>query len=111
VLALQSIPGDFRVGGTEPTKYSVYSNYHSSTHNEHDVCFHLPGRQNGFVKIRYFKELAVDRDASQPEGLEFGYIKGRLADASFEEPNQPLYATDAIFQSIEKATLDRVFQE
>jgi hypothetical protein len=41
----------------------------------------------------------------------FGYIKGRLADASFEEPDQLLQAIDAIFQSIEKVTLERVFQE
>jgi hypothetical protein len=41
----------------------------------------------------------------------FRYIKGRIAGASFEEPGQLLQATDAIFQSIEKATLERVFQE
>jgi hypothetical protein len=41
----------------------------------------------------------------------FGYIKGRLAGISFEEPDQPLHAIDVIFQSIEKATLERVFQE
>jgi histone-lysine N-methyltransferase SETMAR len=32
----------------------------------------------------------------------FGYIKGRLADASFEEPDQLLQAIDGILQSIEK---------
>jgi hypothetical protein len=41
----------------------------------------------------------------------FGYIKGRLAGASFEGPDQLLQAIDAIFQSIEKTTLVRVFQE
>jgi transposase len=41
----------------------------------------------------------------------FGYIKDRLADASFEELDQLLQAIDAIFQSIDKATLERVFQE
>jgi transposase len=41
----------------------------------------------------------------------FGYIKGRLAGASFQRPDQLLQAIDAIFQSIEKATLKRVFQE
>jgi histone-lysine N-methyltransferase SETMAR len=41
----------------------------------------------------------------------FGCIKGRLAGASFEEPDQLLQAIDAIFQSIEKATLERMFQE
>jgi hypothetical protein len=53
----------------------------------------------------------VGRDASQPEGLELGCIKGRLAGASFEERDQLLQAIDAIFQSIEEATLERVFQE
>jgi hypothetical protein len=43
--------------------------------------------------------------------LFFGYIKGRLAGASFEELDQPLQAIDAIFQSIEKAVLERVCQE
>jgi hypothetical protein len=81
------------------------------THNEHDVCFHLPGRSNGCVKIRYFNGPIVDRDVSQPEGFEFGYIKGRLAGASFEDPDQPLQVIDAIFQSIENATLECVFQE
>jgi transposase len=32
----------------------------------------------------------------------FGYIKWRLASASFEEPDQLLQAIDATFQSIEK---------
>jgi histone-lysine N-methyltransferase SETMAR len=41
----------------------------------------------------------------------FEYLKGRLADASFEEPDQLLQEIDAIFQSLEKATLERVFQE
>jgi hypothetical protein len=41
----------------------------------------------------------------------FRYIKGRLAGASFEEPDQPLQAIDAIFQSLEKAPLEYVFQE
>jgi transposase len=41
----------------------------------------------------------------------FGYIKGRFAGASFEEPGQFLQAIDAIFQSIEKGTLKRVFQK
>jgi hypothetical protein len=41
----------------------------------------------------------------------FGSVKGRLASASFEEPDQPLQTIDAIFQLIEKATLERVFQE
>jgi hypothetical protein len=54
---------------------------------------------------------AVDRDVSQREGLESGYIKGRLADASFEEPDQPLQVIDAIFPSIEETTLEDVFQE
>jgi hypothetical protein len=44
VLALQPIPCNFRVGGTEPAKYPVCSTYHTSMHNEHDVCFHVPGR-------------------------------------------------------------------
>jgi transposase len=39
------------------------------------------------------------------------YIKSRLAGASFEEPDQLLQAIDAIFQSIKKTTLERVFQE
>jgi transposase len=41
----------------------------------------------------------------------FGYVKGRLAGASFEDPDQLLHAIDAIFQSIEKATLERTFRE
>jgi histone-lysine N-methyltransferase SETMAR len=41
----------------------------------------------------------------------FGYIKGRLTGASFEEPGQFLQAIDAIFQSTEKVTLERVFQK
>jgi hypothetical protein len=61
--------------------------------------------------IHYFNGPAVDRNASQPGGLEFGCIKGRFAGASFEEPDQPLQAIDAIFQSIEEVTLERVFQE
>jgi hypothetical protein len=32
----------------------------------------------------------------------FGYTKGRLAGASFEEPDQLLQAIDAIVESIEK---------
>jgi transposase len=32
----------------------------------------------------------------------FGHIKGRLAGASFEEPDQLLQAIDAIFQSLKK---------
>jgi hypothetical protein len=42
--------------------------------------------------------------------LLFGYIKGRLAGASFEDPDQLLQAIDAIFQSVEKATLERLFR-
>jgi hypothetical protein len=99
------------VGGTEPARYHVDSNYHSSTHNEHDVCFHLPGRYNGFVRICYFNGRAVDRNVSQPEGFEFGDIKDKLTDASFEEPDQPLRAIHAIFQFIEEAILERMFQE
>jgi hypothetical protein len=38
-----------------------------------------------------------------------GHIKSGLAGASFEEPDQPLHATDAIFHSSEKATLEHVF--
>jgi hypothetical protein len=41
----------------------------------------------------------------------FGHTKGRLAGASFDEPDQLLRAIDAIFGSIEKVTLERVFQE
>jgi hypothetical protein len=41
----------------------------------------------------------------------FRYIKDRLADASSEERDQLLQATDVIFQSIKKATLERVFRE
>jgi transposase len=41
----------------------------------------------------------------------FGYIKGRLAGTSFEKADQLLHAIDAIFQSIEKATLERVFEK
>jgi hypothetical protein len=37
----------------------------------------------------------------------FECIKGGLAGASFKEPNQLLQVIDAIFQSIEKATLER----
>jgi hypothetical protein len=62
-------------------------------------------------QIRYFDGPAVDRDVSQPKGLEFRYIQGRLAGASFEEPNHLLQVIEAIFQSIEKVTLGRVFQE
>jgi hypothetical protein len=43
--------------------------------NEHDVCCHLPGRQNGSVKMPYFNTRAVDYDISQFEGLEFGTSK------------------------------------
>jgi hypothetical protein len=43
--------------------------------------------------------------------LPFWYIKGRLAGASFEEPDQLLQAIDVIFQSLENATLEHVFQE
>jgi DNA-binding transcriptional regulator YbjK len=43
--------------------------------------------------------------------LPFVSINDRLAGASFEEPDQLLQAIDAIFQSIEKGTLERVFQE
>jgi hypothetical protein len=39
----------------------------------------------------------------------FGYVKGMLAGVSVEEPDQLLQAIDAIFQSMEKATLERVF--
>jgi hypothetical protein len=108
---LQSIPCDSYVGGTEPANDSVYSNYHSSTHNGRDVCFHFPGRENKYAKIRDFNAPAVDRDVSGPEELKFEYIKGRLADASFEEPDQPSQAIDGIFQSIGEAALLRVFQK
>jgi hypothetical protein len=53
----------------------------------------------------------VEHPISQPEGLEFGYIKGKLTGASFEEPDQLLWAIDVIFQSNEEVTLERVFQE
>jgi hypothetical protein len=111
VLALQSIPCDCRVGGTEPAKYPVYFNCRSSRHSRHDVCFHFPGHQKGCAKIRYFNGPAVDRDVSQPEWLELGYVRGRLAGASFEESDQPWQAIGAIFQSIEQAILERAFQE
>jgi histone-lysine N-methyltransferase SETMAR len=39
------------------------------------------------------------------------YIKDRLAGASFKEPAQLLQAIDAIFQSIGRAILERMFQE
>jgi hypothetical protein len=38
-------------------------------------------------------------------------MNGRLADVSFEEPDQPLQAINVFFQSIKEATMDRVFQE
>jgi histone-lysine N-methyltransferase SETMAR len=41
----------------------------------------------------------------------FRYIKSRLAGASFKDPDQLLQAIDVIFQSVEKATLERVFRE
>jgi hypothetical protein len=61
----------------------------------------------------------MNRDPHPPESPDlapcdfcrFGYIKGRIAGASFEEPDQLLQATDAIFQSIGKASLEHVFQE
>jgi hypothetical protein len=62
-------------------------------------------------RIRYFDGPAVDREVSQPKGLEFRYIKGRLTGASFEEPDQLLQVSEAIYQFIEKVTLGRVFQE
>jgi hypothetical protein len=40
----------------------------------------------------------------------FGYIKGRLAGASLEEPDQPLQAIDGIFQSIEKPHWNACFR-
>jgi hypothetical protein len=70
VLALQSVPCNSGVGGTEPAKDPVHSSHHSSTHNEHDVCRHLPAHENRSVKIRYFNGLAINRDVSQPERLE-----------------------------------------
>jgi hypothetical protein len=39
----------------------------------------------------------------------FGYIKGRVASASFEDPDQLLQAIGVIYQSIEKVTLELVF--
>jgi hypothetical protein len=111
VLALESIPYDSRVGGTEPAKYSVYFHCHSSTHSEHDVCFHFPGRQNRSAKIRYFNGPAVDRNVTRFEGLELEYIKGKLAAASLKKPGQPWQAIGAISRSIEEAILERVFQE
>jgi hypothetical protein len=42
MLPLQSITYNFRVGGTEPVQYPVYSKKRSSTHSEHDGYFHLP---------------------------------------------------------------------
>jgi hypothetical protein len=63
------------------------------------------------MKLLYFNGPTVDRGVFQPEGLEFRYIKARLACAPFEEPNEPLQAIDVISQSIEEATLEHVFQE
>jgi hypothetical protein len=40
----------------------------------------------------------------------FWYIKGRLAGASFEEPDSPLLAIDAIFQSIGKPHWNAYFR-
>jgi hypothetical protein len=40
----------------------------------------------------------------------FGYIKGRFADASFEELDQFLQVIDAIFQSMEKAHWNACFR-
>jgi hypothetical protein len=39
------------------------------------------------------------------------YIKGRLACASFKELDQLLHAIGAIFQSIEKGTLEHMVQQ
>jgi transposase len=41
----------------------------------------------------------------------FAHLKRRLTSASVEEPDQLLQAIEAIFQSIERATLERVFHE
>jgi hypothetical protein len=51
---------------------------------------------------------AIDCDVSQPEWLEFRYIKGRLRDASLEEPNQSLQAIDGFFSPLKKHTGTRV---
>jgi hypothetical protein len=51
------------------------------------------------------------RDLAPCDFEVFGYIKGRPTGASFEYPGQLLQAIDAVFQSIEKSTLERVFQE
>jgi hypothetical protein len=40
----------------------------------------------------------------------FWHIKGRLAGASFEEPDQLLQVIDAIFQSIEKPHWNACFK-
>jgi hypothetical protein len=50
VLCLQSVPCDSRVGRTEPAKYRVYSNYHYSAHNEHNIYFHFPDVKTGLVR-------------------------------------------------------------
>jgi hypothetical protein len=55
--------------------------------------------------------LPYSPDLAPCDFYPFGYIKSRLAGASFEKPDQLLQAIDAIFQSIERATLERVFQE
>jgi hypothetical protein len=47
----------------------------------------------------------------QSEGFEFRHIKGRFTGALFDERDQPVQMIDAIFQFIEEATLERVFQE
>jgi hypothetical protein len=55
------------------------------------------------MKIRYFDGPAVGRGVSRPKGLEFRYIKGGLAGASFEESDQLLKVIEAIFSPLKKS--------
>jgi hypothetical protein len=63
---------------------------------------------NGMKKALH---LPYSLDLALCDFCPFGYIKSRLVGASFEEPDQLLQVIGVILQSIEKATLERMFQE
>jgi hypothetical protein len=131
VLALQSIPGDSRVGGAESAKYPAYSNYHSSTRNEHDVRFHLPGRQNGSIKILYFNgpasivmylslkglnagEIHYDLVATlNGEAKSYSTVTYYLRKPSFSSPKtaRPSESPAPIFNESNEAILLALFEE
>jgi hypothetical protein len=78
-----------------------------------NACLHTVNKVTEFLAGSDMKRAPHPPDSLDLPSCDFylfGYIKGRLASASFEEPDQPLQMIDAIFESIEEATWNACFR-